>query len=186
MRRTTGRIIGFTLMIVALAACSSSPPGSDFEQVGAIADSPPGPSEFAGRVGKCAIDDDCAALFESNDCRVPTCTPDGKCLSLPEPDGSVCDDGNACTSGEACVSGVCAGGDNGCACEDDAGCADFQDLNLCNARLVCVGGTCELDPGTEVTCDHSGGQDCFDSLCNPDSGQCEPVTRADGAPCNDG
>jgi hypothetical protein len=42
-------------------------------------------------------------------CATPACDAELGCLSVPIPDGALCDDGQAATIGDVCISGVCRG-----------------------------------------------------------------------------
>ncbi|MGB0588113.1 MAG: hypothetical protein ACPGU1_00400 [Myxococcota bacterium] len=119
---------------------------------------------------------------DDNPCTLDTCDPVIGCVYTPT-SGS-CDDGNPCTDGDSCEAGVCAGGSNFCVCANDAGCAPYDDADLCNGSLVCIDNYCTADEATVVTCEESGSA-CTVNVCDPATGTCaaEPV---DGGTCSDG
>lgn len=49
---------------------------------------------------------DCGAPTQ---CTEPACDPNMGCLSVPRPDGTLCDDGSSYTIDDACVAGICRG-----------------------------------------------------------------------------
>ena len=124
-----------------------------------------------------------AACDDGNPCTADGCDPELGCAHLPN-DASPCDDGNPCTTGEACLAGQCTAGNNTCSCATDAGCAAFEDGNLCNGTLHCAAGACVVDPATIVTCAAGGG--CTLTACDPASGACAPIAAPKGTPCDDG
>ena len=106
----------------------------------------------------CTMDADCQDDSFCNgeeQCVACECRP-----GIPESDGTVCNDGDACTDGETCAEGACGGGAPICECDVDDDCTPFDDDDLCNGRLVCVGRRCLFDPGTVVFCDPSADTDC--------------------------
>ena len=138
--------------------------------------------------------------------------PDGTCLCLDDEDcqddsfcngeeqcvacecrpgialenGTSCDDGDPCTDAETCTGGVCTGGTSVCLCDTDDDCAAFDDGDLCNGRLLCVGHECRFAPETIVTCDPTGDTDCRVNLCVPATGECGMTAVGDGMSCDDG
>jgi hypothetical protein len=140
--------------------------------------------------GVCAFDPETVVTCDTSgdtDCLVSSCDADtGECGPAPVADGSACDDGNACTSGELCAAGVCAGGAPSCECTVDDDCAAFEDDDLCNGTLHCLGSTCVLDPATIVVCDPAGDTDCQASRCDAATGACSLADRSDGTTCDDG
>lgn len=97
-----------------------------------------------------------------------------------------CDDGNPCTLNDMCIDGACYGGDVDpqCECETDDDCEDMDDEDLCNGKLVCKDSKCVLDPSSVVKCDTSGDNQCKQTKCIPDTGECETI-EFDGELCDD-
>jgi formylglycine-generating enzyme required for sulfatase activity len=120
---------------------------------------------------------------DGNPCTDEACASEtGLCVATANT--AICDDLDPCTSSDTCAATICAGGANICDCEIDADCATFEDGNLCNGTLRCVGNGCVVDPLTLVICAPSG-EPCVPDLCVPATGLCEP-TPATGPACNDG
>lgn len=113
---------------------------------------------------------------------------------------SLLDDGTPCTGDFECESGFCVDGvccENSCsggATDDCLTCAtgacipepdgiDCDDGNLCTQLDRCVAGTCDgQDPVVCATPDQ-----CHDAgLCDPGTGVCLNVPKADDTPCDDG
>jgi cysteine-rich repeat protein len=82
-----------------------------------------------------------------------------------------CDRGGAPSDG--CCSPACAVAPNGTVCDDG---------NLCTITDRCAGGGCT--PGAARAC--LPADVCQLAFCNPDTGGCASVARADGVPCSDG
>ena len=125
--------------------------------------------------------------MECNDkdpCTLDSCAGDTGCVFLGQ-DGPACDDGNPCTTDDICESGECLGEATECGCESDEDCVQFDDGDLCNGTLQCVGGGCEPSPGTAVVCPGAPGP-CASYLCEPASGQCLLESAKDGTACSDG
>jgi hypothetical protein len=119
-------------------------------------------------------------------CRVALCDPGtGACSEALGMDRSPCDDTNPCTGSDACAAGHCVGVAGGCACKVDADCAEFvgPGYDLCQGPLRCVQGTCAPDPSGAVLCVDSAAGDCLTEACDPTTGLCATVTRADGSDC---
>ncbi|MBN1771275.1 MAG: hypothetical protein JXB32_08450 [Deltaproteobacteria bacterium] len=132
----------------------------------------------------CTSDEDCQDDSYCNgeeQCVDCECRP-GVALA----DGTACDDGDPCTADEACTGGICTGGMSVCLCDTDDDCVAFDDGNLCNGRLLCVGRECRFAPETVVTCDPTGNTDCRVNLCTPATGECAMTAVADGMSCDDG
>jgi alpha-tubulin suppressor-like RCC1 family protein len=137
-------------------------------------------------------------------CRPNVCDPSsGQCVSTTLPDGSACNDMNACTQTDTCQFGYCMGGnpvqcgasDNPCvyagmcdpwtgqcgpsyAAPDGASC---DDGNACTRNDTCQGGSCAGNP---VVC--AGEGDCYQAgACEPSTGQCSYLAKAEGAGCDD-
>ncbi len=139
---------------------------------------------------------------DKNPCTDDKCAAPGGCQSKAN-DKAACDDGNTCTS-DSCVSGACKSV-NTCQC---TGPADCDDKNPCTSD-TCNAGKCAYTnaPSTQ-TCDsgnkcmeaNSGvcgngvctggkpktctGDACTSASCNPTTGQCETVPKADGTSCD--
>ena len=147
---------------------------------------------------ECSLNDFClAGICESggdllceddNPCTANLCDPDSGCYTSFT-DGT-CDDGNLCTAFDNCFEGSCVGSDNQCACEVDEDCSTHQDDDLCNGTLHCIdsplGGLCEVEPDSVVTCPHDGLPECAVSYCEPTTGECATGNSVDGVPCDDG
>jgi len=150
----------------------------------------------------CGID--CSSIV-TMDCQVGVCDKDsGLCVIESVADDTPCDDGLFCTVDDVCVAGVCQGGaPNDCglvpeacdliACDEAAQVCSIYDAdddapcvsdNLCNLDSTCVAGECVA--GSVVDCAGTPAPDeCNVMLCNPGSGECEPVAGNDGDPCVD-
>lgn len=131
------------------------------------------------------VDDVCKGVAiecdDSNSCTVDTCT-EGKCTTTPV--GGACNDGDPCTTGDTCLSGTCIGQPaTKCACNTDLDCLAFDDDDLCNGVLVCIGNQCSLDPASVVSCDP---KPCETVTCEPSTGECVGVGAKDGTACDDG
>ena len=132
------------------------------------------------------------------------CDPvSGECASAPLADGTACDDGNACTQGDACQAGTCVGGAP-VACPAPAACRAAgvcnpatgqcsspplangtvcDDGNACTRSDACQGGSCI--GGQPVVCTVSG-QCEASGVCDPATGACTIIPKADGVSCSDG
>ncbi len=98
-------------------------------------------------------------------------------------DGPSCESGAACTLG-ACRMGRVACSSAGSSCVDVGAAPDgtsCEDGLRCTTGDQCVMGMCT---GTSVVCPDRGS--CRSNTCNPDSGQCEIISKADGTACDDG
>ena len=120
-------------------------------------------------------------------CEIGLCDSLSGCVSLPVADGLLCDDGDPCTVQTSCELGVCAGGDNLCACLEDADC--YEDGDLCNGTPICVdlpngGKGCQIDPESLITCAEPA-DPCLTALCVPEDGSCIESVLV-GASCDDG
>ncbi len=155
-----------------------------------------------GNTGPCAID--CSTITTA-DCQVSICNAQtGLCEIVPDADGTACDDGAFCTVDDACVAGLCAPGPtNDCgitagACEsvtcdensqtctttpaqNGDPCVDPNDL--CQENATCTNGLCT---GQAKDCFFSPvPNECHISVCNPQTGNCEPEPGNQGDPCID-
>ncbi|MSQ84275.1 MAG: hypothetical protein EXR77_15560 [Myxococcales bacterium] len=139
---------------------------------------------------------------DKNPCTADKCAPVGGCQNKAN-DASPCDDGSTCTT-DSCVSGACKSV-NTCQC---TGAGDCDDKNACTAD-ACNAGKCAYTnaPSTQ-SCDSSnkcmevksglcgngvctGGKPktcaadmCTSATCNPTTGQCGTVPKADGTLCD--
>ena len=140
----------------------------------------------------CHRDDECD---DGDQCTRDSCQTLGAgkdCVNVFVP-GLSCSDGNPCTrdSEDHCEwtdAGVarCVGGTNECVCAVRDDCAPYEDGDLCNGTLDCIGRHCEIDPTTIVVCDPSGNTTCRRNTCDPRTGTCRWVPQGDGIPCDDG
>ncbi|MCB9737912.1 MAG: hypothetical protein H6747_01515 [Deltaproteobacteria bacterium] len=116
------------------------------------------------------------------DCAKNTCLPQtGACVLLPVADTSTCDDGDECTVGDVCVAGSCKGGTDTCKCTQDSDCSAADDGNLCNGLPFCnvATGACETNPATVVNCPTVDDTACSKNVCDPKSGTCSVLPRAE-------
>ena len=105
------------------------------------------------------------------------------CADVKDCPSGFCEDGVCCKS--ACDLGPCY------ACSVAAGALVNGECGVrlgapCEDGLMCsVGEACDADGackgGAPVLCEASGA--CFESACNPATGQCEEEPKPDGAPC---
>lgn len=119
---------------------------------------------------------------DDNPCTDDSCQAGTGCVFTPNT--KPCNDLNPCTANDVCTDGDCAGSGNQCQCDTDADCVQFDDGDLCNGVLECVAGICQLDEGSEVTCESS--DECQTAACNPATGACESTPVDDGTVCDDG
>jgi len=122
---------------------------------------------------------------DDNPCTNDSCDPtSGKCVA--EPNSALCDDGLFCTTSDKCSGGECTGQPNPqCQCQGDADCAQFDDADLCNGVLACLGNECVPKAGTVITCDPNAGGPCRDNACNPATGKCKTTPKPESTPCDD-
>ncbi len=158
--------------------------------------------------GLCAMD---CGTITTQDCFKAVCNegtypgPVGQCVVVPEDAGVACDDGEFCTTNDACDgSGQCVGGpQNTCGmtapecqeitCDEQSDTCGTLELangttctptDLCLTGATCVSGSCT--GGTPKDCFFSPvPNECFNAVCNPNNGMCEPVAGNDGLPCID-
>jgi len=117
-------------------------------------------------------------------CTDDSCDSGKGCVNTPNT--AQCDDHDPCTYNDQCKDGKCIGErDPNCVCASDEDCKRFDDNDLCNGYLICVSGQCVLDKRTIVVCDTSQDNECYKTVCKPDTGKCEPVYAEDGTPCDD-
>ncbi|MBI5609514.1 MAG: hypothetical protein HY902_11600, partial [Deltaproteobacteria bacterium] len=155
--------------------------------------------------GNCSNKPNDGACDDNNPCTTDTCGGAAGC-SHPANDSASCDDGDPCTTNK-CSGGQCTGTYT-CQCKDDAGC---NDNNPCTADK-CAAGVCKSDAaaanGTGCDpadkCQQAGSGTCNAGLCtagnkpivcavagpcqtaacNPATGKCETVAKADGTACD--
>jgi len=122
-------------------------------------------------------------------CAAAACAPKtGTCSFVGINEGKPCDaDGNACTANDHCIEGTCAAGANDCACQADKDCAAHEDGDACNGSLFCSKATlpfkCEVDPNSVINCP-GGDTACATNQCQPATGNCKVVAKAQGHACN--
>ena len=100
---------------------------------------------------------------QDTQCVRNVCEPGtGKCQATHVNTGKLCADGNACTGGTKCTAGKCKGGENKCACTNNANCAGKDDggqektSGWCSDG-VCIGAACP--PGWESMTMDVGGKE---------------------------
>ena len=162
-------------------------------------------SGSGGEGGGSACEQDCSAL-QTPPCLQSVCDEaSGQCAVVNGPSGGPCDDGLFCTVGETCDEGVCGdGAPNTCGLPFDAcGAAVCDEASAsCSTTPLPNGSPCVLDEFCVVNPKCQNGQcvgspkDCFFapvpdachvSMCNPNTGDCEPQPGNDGVACpNDG
>jgi len=145
--------------------------------------------------GACLVDADsvvrCNDAHDS-DCIKNTCDPEtGVCAPQPVYDGAPCTDTNTCTRNDACHDGACEGVFDtalaGCSCEADPDCQPFENGNVCDGLVRCLGQQCLLDASTVVpSCDDTLDTTCRKNRCNPATGGCQMVDLPTSTACEDG
>jgi hypothetical protein len=158
-------------------------------------------------VGPCG--QDCTAIVVQ-DCFQSVCNegmhpgPVGSCTVIPAEAATSCDDGQFCTVNDSCDgAGVCLGGPpntcgivpDGCelvTCDEASqacGVAPVMNGGACTPASLCeVGGTCTngLCIGVAKDCFFAPiPNECYESVCNPANGACEPQTGPVGVACTD-
>lgn len=119
---------------------------------------------------------------DGNVCTTDTCNPALGCSHVNNSDG--CSDGNPCTDGDKCINGTCRAGTNSCACTDDPDCAQYNDDDLCNGMIRCIGEKCVIDQTTIRKCTAID-DPCLANLCDPASGTCRETPIHEGEICDD-
>jgi len=150
----------------------------------------------------CGID---CSTIKTDDCHRAECNMTTKsCEVVNEDDGFSCEDGQFCTVNDACVKGKCVGGPQiecgltpaACeevTCDEMAQSCDVaplaegspcnNPLDLCQVGETCQSGVCK---GSVNDCFFAPvPNECFEAVCNPQNGMCEPVAGNDGEPCID-
>lgn len=133
-------------------------------------------SQCVGSGGKRPCDD-------SNLCTADSCDAKKGCQHKAVV--YLCDDGNSCTQGDLCIAGQCKGElQASCTCTSDVDCGGKNDANLCNGSLKCIGGSCQIDPASVISCPAGG--PCTTQSCDPATGKCKATLQQAGLPCQDG
>ncbi len=144
--------------------------------------------EMACEEGFCVVSQSLEVVCDDSmdsDCQLNLCDPETGACEMTFIVGP-CSDGSTCTVGDTCQDGVCVPGQSMCECATDADCAEFDDANLCNGVLVCAEAQCVVQAGSVVTCSQEGLGFCQMSKCNPATGNCETLSKANGITCDDG
>ena len=123
---------------------------------------------------------------DGNPCTTDGCDAKNGCIYTANQ--ASCDDGNGCTEGDQCTAKACESGTNTCGCQKDGDCAQQEDGNSCNGKLICdkakVPFLCKVNPKTIVNCDTSADSTCLVTNCQPKTGQCAAVAEPDGKTCD--
>lgn len=119
---------------------------------------------------------------DGNVCTNDSCNPALGCSHINNQ--ATCSDGNPCTDGDTCINGTCRAGTNSCTCDDDPDCADYNDANVCNGTIRCIGSKCVIDQTTVKKCPAID-DPCIDNLCVPETGKCVETPVNEGAMCDD-
>jgi hypothetical protein len=146
---------------------------------------------------------DCSTI-EAPPCSVSVCNEEAKqCEIVAGEEGEPCDDGLFCTVEDLCVEGSCTGSaQNECGltpapctsitCDEGTqtcSSAVLENGTDCTDADPCIlGGTCQngLCLGTPNDCFLAPTPNaCYLSVCNPDTGDCEPVPGNAGSSCVD-
>ncbi|MCB9786498.1 MAG: hypothetical protein H6744_07365 [Deltaproteobacteria bacterium] len=118
---------------------------------------------------------------DGNPCTVDSCSATSGCRNVQG--FGPCEDGNPCTGGEICVSSLCKQGKDICGCTVQADCDFLEGGDLCGGDWKCVGGHCQLDEATIITCTPTTNP-CKTTQCT--GGACVDVDKPDLDPCDDG
>lgn len=198
------RGVWLTLLGAVAVACATSTIDDTTDDDGGGASHAGGTGGAGGSVSPCATD--CSAI-DTPPCFTAVCNdgshagPVNQCVVV-EDDGAACDDGLFCTTADSCLDGVCIGGPaNDCGIDppecQEVSCVEADDV--CTTAPSANGGACTPDDlcllgATCLNGSCSGGMinDCFFdplpdechvSVCNPNSGMCEPQVGNEGGPC---
>jgi hypothetical protein len=122
---------------------------------------------YLGPEEMCFSDADCASV---NPCARNFCDlTRNQCLTVFEPDGTICEDNNPCTEGRTCQAGTCG------------------KPIVCNDNDLCTADRCEPSTGAclfkPIVC--LDANPCTRDSCDPRNGACL-FTPTPGATCNDG
>ncbi len=127
-----------------------------------------------------------APAFDCDDknlCTTDSCDPAAGCKHVNNT--IACNDLDSCTTGDFCDGGVCKGTPGNCQCATDADCDTFEDGDLCNGTLHCVGKKCVVDLTSVVVCPTKADGPCGKNLCTPATGKCTLLTAGKGTQCSD-
>ena len=157
------------------------------------------------KTGKCGSKPDNTKCDDGNACTTDSCDGKKGCVTAPNNKGT-CDDGDKCTD-TICKAGGCFVAKITCACSSDKSC---DDGNPCTTDS-CKDGKCQLADKDGGACDtadkcQAGGSGvckagictssnkpkdcsslknaCNNAACNPTTGKCEAVAKADGSECD--
>jgi hypothetical protein len=206
-----GRLLvncGLGLLGVAATwvGCSA---GSDTSEGDTFTTPPTGSAGMGGGGGEggamlpCGID--CSEI-QTDVCHRAICDTDADppmCSIVPVEGDVECDDGLFCTIGDHCVDGICTpDGQNDCqldpapcqavVCDEDAKSCTTETLpngtdcvstDLCIVAATCTNGLC-LGPTNDCFFAPVPSL-CHVAVCNPASGDCDPVPGHDGFQCID-
>lgn len=181
---------------LALASCARGVPSEDEKTEGA------GGGRGSGSLHACPLD---CATIDTPPCLISFCDAlSGTCVVAPAPSGAPCEDGQFCTIGDTCQKGICVSGTkNDCGkkpgtcavvhcdettktcsegpAEDGAPCSPGD---ACTLNASCKAGACLGEPKSCYFAPVP--DDCHVSMCNPETGACEPVPGNEGAACEKG
>lgn len=156
------------------------------------------------KAGGCVNLGDNKGCDDKNPCTTDTCVA-GKGCTFAANDSGTCDDGDACTA-DSCSGGKCVAKFT-CQCTTDANC---NDGNPCTTDK-CVAGSCKTTSADGGKCDtgdkcqhpltglcsagacksgnapvdcSSKADSCNTAQCNPGTGLCEVLSKADGSVCD--
>jgi hypothetical protein len=195
------RRLALALMAAALpvVGCATS-----VETDGAGGSSSEGGEGGAGGAGgaasPCPVD---CSTIQAPPCFMGTCNEATlACDVVPSPKSTPCEDGLFCTVDETCEEGVCGEGvENTCgmapgACNiitcneasktcsiepGDDGLECQLEGDLCTVNAACKNGQCV---GTQKDCFFAPGiPECHVGVCNPATGECEPMVGDNGVEC---
>jgi hypothetical protein len=150
-----------------------------------------------------AVDLDCRACEAAADCPMtdPCITVKceaGRCVSTPTDEGQSCDAGDVCREKGRCVGGRCEAPEKACPAPDapcmravclpesgTCGAEPVEDATPCDDGDACTGGdVCAAGVCTGAPTQCGALTDaCVTGLCDPETGACAAIARADGAPC---
>lgn len=139
------------------------------------------------KAGACRIDTETVVICPlTGPCRTSACEPTtGACATVLLSDDTACDDDNPCTVTDRCAAGSCLGSTGGCPCTADAHCGGFvgTSYDFCRGPLRCIAGACTPDDSLAVVCGGGTAGGCLTEACDPATGLCASVARADGTDC---
>ena len=199
-----------TLSVCALIGCSAAPVDDEGAPTTISAASTSGAGGHGGAGGSHGLCSEDCSTIATPPCLQSVCNEGsyqgviGQCVIVPSDTRESCDDGFFCTIDDHCDGmGQCAGGPpNDCGVEpgeceevvcDEASrtCPTQTVVNgtSCQSADLCVtGATCNNGLCTGFTNDcffEPVPNDCHISVCNPQTGMCEPVPGNEGDPCVD-